>query len=147
MRTGSTFSVCIIDLDNFKQVNDRFGHNAGDRVLKDFADFAESELRAMDTVAEGRKWRNEHAFGRYGGEEFILLLPDTGLAGAHACAERLRLKQQQLLEEHRTAPHVTLSAGIAEYVRGENVESMLRRADAALYQAKHDGRNQVCDAR
>ena len=138
-RTGETFSVCIIDLDNFKDVNDEHGHLTGDRVLVEFARTVSRELRGMDLVA-----RSDAAFGRYGGEEFILLLPKTDLEGAHRCAERLRARQFAVgREPGDELPPCTLSAGIAEYRPGEDIEAILRRADRALYVAKHGGRNRV----
>ncbi|MDX1569294.1 MAG: GGDEF domain-containing protein [Xanthomonadales bacterium] len=143
-REKEPFSVCIIDLDHFKQINDRFGHGAGDRVLQNFSNLILSELRDMDLVAKGDSEEQSSTFGRYGGEEFILLLPRTDLHGARACAERLRERQEQAHRNRTDSPAVTLSAGIAEYVPGESVESLLRRADHALYDAKDHGRNQVC---
>jgi diguanylate cyclase (GGDEF)-like protein len=138
-RDGERFSICIIDLDHFKRINDRFGHAAGDQVLIAFARLVESELRSMDYVAHNVA--HGVSFGRYGGEEFILLLPATPLEGAAVCAERLRARQAAA--RHPAAPIVTLSAGIAEYRPGEGSESLLRRADRALYEAKYAGRNRV----
>lgn len=142
-RQQTTFSVILMDLDDFKQVNDRFGHSAGDKLLQEFSKVIEQELRQMDIV---RKTDDEGAFGRYGGEEFIAILPDANLQGAHEAAERLRVQQEQRMQQQRTVPHVTLSAGVAEHVPGESIESLLRRADQALYAAKRQGRNRVCDA-
>lgn len=144
-RHDSTFSVILIDLDNFKEVNDNFGHSAGDRLLREFGRCTEKALRGMDIVGSTNGAETE--FARYGGEEFIVILPDTGIEGALQAAERLRSQQEQLLQQHRTVPHVTLSAGVAEYVAGESIESLLRRVDHALYEAKHGGRNRVCDAK
>ena len=141
-RESDPFSLCIIDLDHFKRINDRFGHAAGDQVLIAFARLVEGEMRTMDFVAHNVA--TGHSFGRYGGEEFILLLPATGLEGALACAERLRARQAAA--RHPSAPIVTLSAGIAEYRAGEGVESLMRRADRALYEAKYAGRNRVHQA-
>ncbi|MDX1442750.1 MAG: GGDEF domain-containing protein [Gammaproteobacteria bacterium] len=143
-RKSSTFSVILIDLDHFKQVNDKFGHSAGDRLLQEFSKFMEEALRDMDMVVAQQD--HNGTFGRYGGEEFIALLPDTDLRGAERAAERLRASQEARINEHATVPHVTLSAGVAEYVEGESVESLLRRADQALYDAKHAGRNCVRSA-
>src|SRR5690606_18314537 len=135
-RTREPFSVCIIDLDNFKTVNDRYGHLTGDRVLADFSRAMSQELRAMDYLG-----RSDPALGRYGGEEFILLLPGADIAGARGCAERLRLCQEERSRaEGDGPPSCTLSAGIAQYAAGEDIESLLRRADQALYAAKHEGR-------
>ncbi|MDX1454591.1 MAG: diguanylate cyclase [Gammaproteobacteria bacterium] len=139
-RTGEPFSVVLIDLDHFKKVNDRYGHAAGDQALADFAELTEDTLRGMDLIAQDK----DEAFGRYGGEEFIILLPATRLEGAMQCAERLRLRQEEVQRAEQDAGmHVTLSAGIAEYRHGEAVEDMLKRADKALYSAKDRGRNQV----
>jgi diguanylate cyclase (GGDEF)-like protein len=139
-RRHAPFSIVIFDLDHFKAVNDRFGHLFGDRVLTRFADLARRELRAMDVVASGRRG---HAFGRYGGEEFIAVLPETGLEGARLCAERLRSALAKEVFEGNLK--VTVSAGLAVHRFGETVEETLRRADDALYRAKKDGRNQVTE--
>lgn len=141
-RTGETFSLVLIDLDHFKKINDKYGHAAGDQVLADFAELTRETLRGMDLVAH----HGDHSFGRYGGEEFVILLPVTSLEGARQCAERLRQRQEEVeREENSRSFHVTLSAGIAEYRRPESVEDMLRRADQALYAAKKNGRNCVVE--
>lgn len=142
LRDGVAFSLCIIDLDHFKSVNDRLGHNAGDAMLVRFARVIEDELRDMDFVA--RNTELDRTFARYGGEEFILLLPATGLAGALTCAERLRARMEA--EFSQTKVRVTLSAGVAEHDGVEHIESLLRRADRALYEAKAAGRNRVRQA-
>lgn len=139
-RTGETFSIVLIDLDHFKEINDRFGHLAGDRALTDFAVLSEEVLRSMDIVVRGD---DPTAFGRYGGEEFIILLPRTDEEGARRCAERLRLAQENVRQHGGEGLTATLSAGIAEFQDGESIESLLRRADRALYLAKDSGRNQV----
>lgn len=141
-RTGETFSVCIVDLDEFKGINDAYGHLAGDRVLAEFSAAMAGELRDMDFIARG-----DSSFGRYGGEEFILLLPGTNSDGAYRCAERLRQRQDERRRQADGTPACTLSAGVAEYRSGEDIESLLRRADRALYAAKHEGRNRVHLAR
>jgi len=138
-RAREPFCICIIDLDHFKRINDRFGHAAGDQVLVAFARMVEGELRSMDFVAHNVA--DGISFGRYGGEEFILLLPATRLEGAMTAAERIR--SRQAASRHPSAPIVTLSAGIAEYKTGEGVEQLMRRADRALYEAKFAGRNRV----
>lgn len=132
------FSVCIFDLDHFKRINDLHGHLTGDRVLTAFADRCRAELRAMDLMqsADGTRW-----FGRYGGEEFIVLLPNTSLGGATNCAERVRCITAGTLFESRF--QITLSAGVTEYRIDESIEETLRRADDALYTAKQLGRNRV----
>jgi diguanylate cyclase (GGDEF)-like protein len=140
-RIGSRFSVCIFDLDHFKALNDQHGHIMGDKVLTAFAYLARQELRASDVIdldSEGR------CFGRFGGEEFICLLPSTGENGAQRCAERLRKATARA--EFEDDIKITLSAGVAEYIPGETITETLRRADDALYVAKQTGRNRVAGA-
>jgi diguanylate cyclase (GGDEF)-like protein len=140
-RVGSTFSLCIFDLDHFKRLNDEHGHLVGDKVLTEFAYLARRELRATDVIdldGEGR------CFGRFGGEEFLCLLPSTDHVGARRCAERLRLATSRA--EFHDQVRITLSAGVAEYWPGESVTDTLRRADEALYFAKQTGRNKVACA-
>ena len=137
-RTASRFSICILDLDRFKTINDRYGHLAGDRVLMAFSERIKGALRGMDFVDSSAGSR---FFGRYGGEEFIVVLPDTPLAGAMRCAERIRKVTEE--EPFDEVFRVTLSAGVSQYKRGESIEETLRRADAALYEAKNRGRNRV----
>ena len=137
-RTGTPFSIAIFDLDHFKDVNDQFGHLAGDRILTAFAERARAEVRRLDRLDH-----HEGAFGRYGGEEFIVILPHTSLPGALECAERIRKVTAEREFEDRF--HITLSAGVAEYRIDEAIETTLRRADEALYAAKQAGRNRVID--
>ncbi len=152
-RGGEDLCVCLLDIDHFKNMNDQFGHQAGDRILAAFARRVRGALRTMDTVntaglpvapngdhsepvTAGRS-----AFGRVGGEEFIVLLPETSLRGALRGAERIR--QAVVRRPFDGLHHVTVSIGIAEYRPGETVSSLIGRADEALYAAKHAGRNQV----
>ena len=136
-RGGGTFSVVLLDLDHFKSINDQYGHLAGDRVLVTFVERIRNALRGMDVLDS--LIRSELA--RYGGEEFIVLLPDTDLTGALTCAERLcRVTREKPFDD---VFDVTLSAGVASYVRNEPVEAMLQRADQGLYRAKSDGRDRV----
>lgn len=131
-RLGGTFTVALLDLDFFKAVNDTHGHLAGDRVLKEFVLVCQARLRAMDN------------FARYGGEEFMAMLPRTGLDEAQVIAERLREAVQTTdLSAIADGLRLTVSVGIAEYRKGEAVERLIERADAALYSAKAAGRNQV----
>jgi diguanylate cyclase (GGDEF)-like protein len=130
-RYGTTFSVCVMDLDFFKRVNDSHGHSAGDAVLKKFAASASSCLRPTDTV------------GRYGGEEFVLLLPQTPIAGALVVAERIRARCGELTFDALTELHITVSIGVAEHAQGESWEGTIERADHALYRAKQNGRDCV----
>ncbi|HTE16267.1 MAG TPA: GGDEF domain-containing protein [Burkholderiales bacterium] len=131
-RTGITFCVAMLDLDYFKKVNDSYGHMAGDEVLKVFAQIAQQELRKIDY------------FGRHGGEEFMLIMPETRLDGAQVKAERLRSNVENV-RFHDIDPALiqTVSIGIAEYQRGESIEQIQQRADKALYAAKSNGRNRV----
>ena len=122
--SGSTLCVAIIDLDNFKQYNDRHGHQEGDKLLRAAAAAWGAELRSTDLLA------------RYGGEEFAVLFPGTGLAEAELALERLRT----------ATPTVTCSAGVAEYRAGETAEELVDRADDALYRAKRDGRDRLIAA-
>lgn len=132
-RYGEAGALLMLDLDHFKQVNDTYGHGAGDAVLKAFSELAQDSLRRSDRI------------GRLGGEEFAILLPDTGAHGAHEFAERLR----QRVEENpvdTSAGHVLyrVSIGIALLSRSDTTaDSLLARADNALYRAKHLGRNRV----
>jgi diguanylate cyclase (GGDEF)-like protein len=133
-RYGGFVSVLMIDLDHFKQVNDRFGHAAGDRALKAAAAAIRANLREID------------CFGRLGGEEFAAMLPETPLAGALMVAERLREAVAAVavpLDDGETL-RLTVSLGVAERTADETaVDQLLARADTALYRAKAAGRNQV----
>ena len=132
-RAGAPFAVALFDLDHFKAINDGFGHAAGDVVLKHFCSAAQDTMRATDR------------FARYGGEEFVLLMPVGTDAGAASLAtERIRAAiaaqdWRTVLGGHEHA--VTVSAGIATWRVGEALESLLARADVALYAAKSRGRN------
>ena len=152
-RSGEALCICILDIDHFKDMNDQYGHLAGDRILAAFARRVRGALRTMDTVNgagvstdfgadEGQQETSgRRALGRIGGEEFIVLLPDTSLRGALKCAERVR---KAIVRRPFEGLHqVTVSIGIAEYRTGETVSSMLGRADEALYGAKNAGRNRV----
>ncbi|UXY13672.1 diguanylate cyclase [Chitiniphilus purpureus] len=131
-RIGSAFCLCLIDVDHFKQVNDACGHLVGDEVLRRVAQVAREQIRETDSV------------GRYGGEEFLILLVDTDLEGARASAERLRHHTESLVfPELAPGFKVTVSIGLSQYIIGEQGEQVLSRADAALYQAKAQGRNRV----
>ena len=129
-RSGSVFSLCILDVDLFKQVNDTYGHMVGDTVLQSIARAAEDALRETDY------------FGRYGGEEFALVLTGTESDGALITAERVRLAVAALDFRHICPDlKVTVSIGIADSRCKEDTSHTFKRADQALYQAKQDGRN------
>lgn len=125
-------SVILLDIDHFKAINDRFGHNIGDTVLKEFSTIIRSDCRSTDIV------------GRWGGEEFLIICPKTNLASSTALAEKLRAAIEQ-----KTFPEIeciTASFGVSECHSEDSVDSLLERTDRALYQAKDNGRNQVCCA-
>ncbi len=126
--------LLLIDIDYFKQCNDSFGHDAGDQVLVQTAAAMKNLLRTSDRV------------GRTGGEEFLLVLPDMELAAATAIAERLRQVVEQLTFSPYTQVKITISVGVTEVGRQEDVREAMSRADAALYQAKSQGRNKVVAA-
>ncbi|GGY70296.1 GGDEF domain-containing protein [Marinobacter zhanjiangensis] len=132
-RLSHSFAVVLLDLDHFKRVNDNFGHQAGDRVLREVANRLKLHTRQQDCV------------GRWGGEEFLMLLPDTGEQGAMTAAEKLRTALQQHPFEIGDAPPVsqTGSFGIAIYDGRESASRLVARADQALYMAKECGRNRV----
>lgn len=131
-RSGRPVSIVIGDIDHFKNVNDTLGHAAGDAVLQALAGTLHSTLRAQDVAA------------RWGGEEFILLLPDTVKEGAARVAESVREAVSALALEHEGGLiEITISLGVAEHCPGRNFEETIAEADAALYQAKQGGRNRV----
>jgi diguanylate cyclase len=127
--------AAMIDLDNFKKLNDTYGHQVGDAVLGHLAHVLKDTLRATDWIA------------RYGGEEFVVLMPETDLANAEIGIERaLSILRQKPLEYQGVSVRVTFSAGIAAHAGMQDEQQMLQRADRALYQAKTQGKNQVvCD--
>jgi diguanylate cyclase (GGDEF)-like protein len=132
-RYGGCFAVVVADLDDFKQVNDRYGHLAGDDVLRAFAEVMRGNVRDIDTAA------------RYGGEEFALLLPETDLEGAASVADRIRA--EFAAREIATFPgavlNVTVSFGVAAYPDSPTESALFAAADDALYRAKAGGKNQV----
>ena len=128
------FGVLIMDIDHFKLVNDRFGHQVGDQVLKTFAALARACFREVDTLA------------RYGGEEFVVLLPQATLEDAIQAAERVRLELQTRPISTTAGPvPITVSLGITVFQAALDLapDSLLERADRALYRAKDEGRNRV----
>jgi two-component system cell cycle response regulator len=132
---GKALSVLILDIDYFKSVNDTFGHEAGDEVLREFAERLKASIRGIDLAC------------RYGGEEFVVVMPDTDLGIAALVAERIRRRiagEPFPIERGARAVDVTISVGIAARMgRQDNASQMLKRADEALYRAKRDGRNRV----
>ena len=124
-----SFSVIMFDIDFFKRVNDTFGHSVGDRVLQHLCRVVRGLTRHADLLI------------RWGGEEFLILLPATFLDEAVQMAERTRLEVEQ--EEFPVAGHLTISLGVAQFRSGDSIDSLLKRVDTALYQAKKQGRNLV----
>ena len=134
-RSGTPFCVALLDLDHFKRINDSHGHAVGDAVLRDFAHLMRDAMRQTD------------AAGRWGGEEFLLLLHDADLAHASQALERLRsLARTHDWAQHAHGLQVSASGGLAEHHPGETPEQLLERADRALYRAKADGRGRVVAA-
>lgn len=133
LRGGKSMALLLIDLDHFKKINDQFGHAAGDLVLKEFVLRSQVTVRATDFVF------------RYGGEEFVILLPSETAEGAALLAERLRqaFEAEPIAYENHLI-HITASFGVASFRVDETIESVLSRADQLLYQAKNEGRNRVC---
>ncbi|NML74475.1 diguanylate cyclase [Rhizobium sp. S-51] len=124
--------LCLFDLDFFKQINDRYGHQAGDRVLIDFSRTVQNSIRLRD------------GFGRIGGEEFMLLMPDTSIANAKKIIDRLfdAVHQRRPLSNAPDFSY-TFSAGLAEIRADDTAEAVYSRADLALYTAKHEGRDRL----
>ena len=127
--TDTEFSVVLIDIDNFKTINDTWGHQQGDRILRDVVSEITSILRKDDTLA------------RWGGDEFVLLLPNTNLNAAEQTATKICGRVAQIQFESTGA--VTVSMGVAMHQGGESSTDLFARADKALYRAKHNGRNRV----
>jgi diguanylate cyclase (GGDEF)-like protein len=129
-RYDNILSVVMADLDHFKNINDTYGHDAGDRVLKTIGKFLQQNIRDVDMVA------------RYGGEEFVIMIPEAANDAAHILSERLRKQMSELRIED--LPPITISLGIATYpFDGSDLADLIKKADAAMYAAKRDGRNRV----
>ncbi len=129
--------LCLIvaDIDNFRQVNEHYGHLFGDKVIKGIAQILKLAVRGRDTVA------------RFGGEEFAILLPDTTLSGAHRVADHIRNSTASCKIRHAVkneiVSNITASFGVAAYIHGEPMDMFIDRAEAALFDAKTQGRNRV----
>jgi diguanylate cyclase (GGDEF)-like protein len=132
-RYNTKLSVLLIDIDNFKEINDTYGQDAGDVVLKRFVLFCEDNVRQSDLLA------------RYGGEEFIVMLPSTPSLGAAIIAERIRANIEEMSVTYEKQPiRFTISIGISPIMEGDtNCNAILSRADTALYTAKKKGRNKI----
>jgi diguanylate cyclase (GGDEF)-like protein len=132
VRTGSVFTLVMIDIDKFKKINDTYGHQTGDQVLRTFAAVIRSVLRKTDFC------------GRYGGEEFLIVLTQTDLQAAIVFAERIRESvENSFFPDLGPDSRVTVSLGVAQHQLEENIEKTISRADEAMYRAKKGGRNRV----
>lgn len=129
-RYQSPLSVFMFDIDHFKKVNDTYGHHVGDEVLKAIGSIWTEQSRKADFT------------GRYGGEEFLIVLPNTPLEGAKIYAERIR-KDIELMSFTKKEIKITISGGVYQYEQGDNSLEMVSRADSKLYEAKKSGRNQI----
>jgi len=129
-RYPKSFSLLMIDIDHFKNINDDFGHLIGDEALLHVAQSISDGCREIDII------------GRYGGEEFLVICPETDTDAARNLAERIRKAVESLSVEN--LPKITCSIGVASYIEHDSIESLIDEADTALYRAKRQGRNQVC---
>jgi diguanylate cyclase (GGDEF)-like protein len=132
LRYGGPLCVMLVDIDDFKSVNDRFGHLAGDHILKEMARIAKDHVRAIDKV------------GRYGGDEFLIILPETDLRKALLVAERLRAAvDNAAFDAEGSRIYATVSCGIASYGKGKEEKDLIKEADDNLYRAKREGKNRI----
>jgi len=133
-RFGHTVALVMFDIDHFKQINDRYGHATGDRVLKQVAGACQGALRSVDTL------------GRIGGEEFAAVLPESDHDNALHTAERLRaaVDEATFTDDDGAPLHVTISAGVATLPPATDFDTLFKAADAAMYRAKAGGRNRIC---
>lgn len=131
-RSGKTFSLILCDIDYFKKINDKYGHDGGDYILTQIAKTIEKQSRKQDVVC------------RWGGEEFLLLLPETELEGAASLAEKIRKQMEVNIQIFKSQKiHITLSLGVACMAGFGNVDDCIKKADLRLYAAKGGGRNRV----
>ncbi len=132
-RQKEKLSFAMLDIDHFKRVNDNYGHPVGDRVIKSVARMLKKRLRKTDFI------------GRYGGEEFAIILPDTDIETAIKVLDDVRQNFSQITQQNNDDQfYCTLSAGVTQLSSKDNMDSLLNTADEALYQAKNTGRNKVC---
>jgi len=131
-RYGSLLSIVLFDIDDFKKVNDTFGHLTGDAVLQKLAELLKASLRAIDIV------------GRYGGEEFLAILPETDGINGYIVAERFRERvEQEAFSNGEGHINITVSGGVAHYTHGMDVNKLIKMADDSLYTAKREGKNRI----
>ena len=128
-RYHTIFSIILMDIDHFKAVNDRFGHQAGDEVLVKITEVIRSKVRATDFV------------GRWGGEEFLIILPETNMDGGFSLAKKIRTRLESA--DLGKIGHRTASFGVTAFEDADDIEAIIARADAGLYAAKRGGRNRV----
>jgi diguanylate cyclase (GGDEF)-like protein len=128
-RYSTEFSVILMDIDNFKSINDRLGHQAGDEALTKIAEVIRLSVRATDLL------------GRWGGEEFIIILPETNIGGCFSLAEKIRTRLESA--DLGEIGHRTASLGVTAFAEGDDLEAVIARADGALYAAKQGGRNRT----
>ena len=128
-RSKESFCVILIDIDFFKNINDTYGHLVGDSVLIELSKLLKDNLREVDML------------GRWGGEEFIIILPSSKIDGAYALAQKIREKVQN--HKFKTSQQITSSFGVTQIKEDDTIEDILHRADKALYVSKDNGRNQV----
>ena len=135
-RSGRAFSIILVDIDDFKRINDRFGHLAGDEYLANFAGVLARSLREQDIA------------GRVGGEEFLVILPETAIEGAFQLAERIRKNAEEFtLFRQDAGIHATISCGVCQYEKtSSDAKEFLAAVDQALYDAKNSGKNMVRQA-
>lgn len=137
IRKKESISVCMIDIDNFKNINDTYGHPIGDLVIKTLAERLQSLIRKSDIVA------------RYGGEEFIILFPNTNIEGANIITEKICTEISKVIISHKNGEiNFTVSIGISEFKENQSLDTIINNADKALYHAKKMGKNKVakdCD--
>ena len=135
-RFGEPLALVLADLDDFKSINDRFGHPTGDEVLRAFADLLQGSVREIDLA------------GRWGGEEFVMLLPETDLEGGRKLADRIRqtLAEHEFTGRDAATFRVTASLGVAAFPDAPSEDQLVAAADAALYDAKRSGKNRVGSA-
>mgnify|MGYP001053218748 CR=1 FL=1 len=129
-RYHSVFALLMFDIDHFKKINDTYGHQLGDKILIELTDVVKKNIREVDI------------FARFGGEEFIILTPETDLDGAEVVAEKLRKEIEAFKFSH--GDQLTCSFGVSMYKKGDQPDDLIKRVDDRLYMAKNRGRNQVC---